>query len=91
MIPDLALSFARANGWHFAVGLSGSVGINYDFPADPAAGVDHLFFAECSIAGLPLAVAKQVNDRCGSAPSSYRCSATCAIASTWETLRSPSS
>jgi long-chain fatty acid transport protein len=63
LIPDLAISFARANGWHYGVGLYGSVGMNYDFPADPDAGVDHLLFAECSIAGLPLAVAKRVDDR----------------------------
>jgi long-subunit fatty acid transport protein len=62
MVPDIALSVARPNGWHYGIGFSGSVGMNYDFPADPAAGVDHLMFAECSIAGLPLAVAKRVSD-----------------------------
>jgi long-subunit fatty acid transport protein len=62
MIPDFALSIARPNGWHFGVGLSGSVGMNYDFPADPASGLAYLAFAECSIADIPLAAAKRVND-----------------------------
>jgi long-subunit fatty acid transport protein len=63
MIPDAAVSFAGNDGWHYGVGLFGSVGLSYDFPADPAAGVDSRFYSECSIGGLPIAVAKRVNDR----------------------------
>ena len=63
MMPDWAISVARANGWYYAAGMYGSVGIGYDFPADPDAGITSRYYSECSIAAMPFAVAKRVNDR----------------------------
>ena len=63
VIPDAAIAFAGEGRWHYGMGMYGSVGANYDFDADPAAGVDNDFHAETSIMEIPFAVAYRVNDR----------------------------
>lgn len=63
MIPDAAISVAGANGWRYAMGVYGSVGISYDFPGDPEAGLASDYLSESSIAAIPFAVAKRVNEK----------------------------
>ena len=63
LVPDLAVSIAGRGRLHYGIGVFGSVGMNYDFEAQPEAGVDDGFFSECSIAGLPLAVAYRASER----------------------------
>jgi long-subunit fatty acid transport protein len=60
--PDFGISFAPTRRWRWGFGFYGSVGMNYDFDADPAAGVDNDFHAETSIGEMPFAVAYRVND-----------------------------
>lgn len=62
VIPDFAVSFETASGWHLGFGSYGSVGTNYDFPADAEAGVPDDFHAETSIAGFPLGIARQFGE-----------------------------
>lgn len=63
LIPDAAISVPGPNGWTYGAGVFGSIGLAYEFPADPATGIDSNYFSECTIAGVPLAIAKRVNDK----------------------------
>ncbi len=63
IFPDGAVSIRGRGRWHFGIGMYGSVGLSYDFEADPAAGVDEDFHAETSIAEMPFAVGYRVNDQ----------------------------
>jgi long-subunit fatty acid transport protein len=62
IFPDAAIAFPGRGRWTYGVGMYGSVGMNYDFEADPAAGVNNDFHAEASIGELPLAVAYRVRN-----------------------------
>jgi long-subunit fatty acid transport protein len=63
LIPDFAVSFEGANGWRWGMGSYGSVGSNYDFPADADAGVPNDFHSESTIIGLPIGLARKVGER----------------------------
>ena len=63
IFPDAAVSIPGRSRWYYGVGMYGSVGTNYDFEAEPAAGVDNDFHAETSIGEMPFAVAYRVSEQ----------------------------
>lgn len=63
IFPDAAVSVPGRGRLYYGVGIYGSVGTNYDFEADPAAGVEDDFHAETSIGEMPFAIAYRVNDQ----------------------------
>jgi long-subunit fatty acid transport protein len=62
-IPDFGIAFAGHGRWRYGFGTYGNVGANYDFDADPAAGVDNDFHAETTILAMPFALAYRVSDQ----------------------------
>lgn len=60
--PDFGVSVPLRDRWRFALGLYGTSGSQFDFPADPALGVPR-FFSETVQVAFPIGVAYRLSDR----------------------------
>lgn len=60
--PDYGAVWESGGPWRFGVAIYGSVGANFNFDADPAAGVTEKFFSEVSILTVAPALAYEITD-----------------------------
>jgi long-subunit fatty acid transport protein len=61
--PGMGLVVPGKGSWSYGFALYGSVGNEFDFDADPAAGVENRFFSEAGIMTFGAGLAYRFNDR----------------------------